>query len=403
MAHQFGVLRRFRFNLPQRIAAVLLACFLAQGMWLIAHEPLSESDYRQARCGRETWEQPSALAGYYTSCGNPGEGILADRMAGLPLTLNLLIERGFDYFRAPENRVVQTADAPLSSWELRHQLPLIPWLLRLPFLGVGCMLGGCLWWVTRRLFGNLGGYTALGLFCFCPAMVRACVTPDAGVLALLGIYGGLYTCIGVAHAMQGPRRKWRPRIVLLTAIFAVAAGAHLFALALVAVLGLGFMLWVGEGRRGMIVPVVLLPALGALVALFALYGFSWDAFRYAFSPDAWPSGFSLAPARALFLSFAESGLVLALAAAFVLYAFTRRSRFFGNTVPLLSALVCVILQGSNSGALPCLWAVPFVLTFVAGVFADAYESHRPRLAIAAGAAVVALQVLFGLLSVVGLV
>ena len=78
------------------------------------------------------------------------------------------------------------------------------------------MLGGCLWWVTRRLYGNLGGYTALALYCFSPAMLKACVAPNAEVLAALGVYGGVYTCIGVAHAMQGPRRKWRPRMVLLT-------------------------------------------------------------------------------------------------------------------------------------------------------------------------------------------
>ena len=88
-------------------------------------------------------------------------------------------------------------------------------LLRLPFLFAGCALGGCIWWVTRRLYGNLGGYTALALYCFSPAVLKACVAPNPDVLAALGVFGGVYTCIGVAHAMQGPRRKWRPRIVLL--------------------------------------------------------------------------------------------------------------------------------------------------------------------------------------------
>jgi hypothetical protein len=35
MTHCFRRLRSFRFNFPQRIAAVLLALFLAQGLWLI--------------------------------------------------------------------------------------------------------------------------------------------------------------------------------------------------------------------------------------------------------------------------------------------------------------------------------------------------------------------------------
>ena len=92
--------------------------------------------------------------------------------------------------------------------------------------------------MTRRLYGNLGGYTALALYCFSPAVLRACVAPNAEVLAALGVYGGVYTCIGVAHAMQGPRRKWRPRIVLLTAAFGVAAAAHIAALPVAALLGL---------------------------------------------------------------------------------------------------------------------------------------------------------------------
>ena len=102
-------------------------------------------------------------------------------------------------------------------------------LLRLPFLFAGCLLGGCIWWVTRRLYGNLGGYTALALYCFSPAVLKACVAPNPEILAALGVYGGVYTCIGVAHAMQGPRRKWRPRMVLLTLLFGVAAASHIAA------------------------------------------------------------------------------------------------------------------------------------------------------------------------------
>jgi hypothetical protein len=32
MTHRFGTLRRFRFHGPQRIAAALLALYLAQGL-----------------------------------------------------------------------------------------------------------------------------------------------------------------------------------------------------------------------------------------------------------------------------------------------------------------------------------------------------------------------------------
>jgi len=82
MTHCFSRLRRFRFNLPQRIAAGLLALFLAQGLWLTGHQTLSARDYQYARCGREMWERPSRLDGSFTSCGNIRDGVLAYRLAG---------------------------------------------------------------------------------------------------------------------------------------------------------------------------------------------------------------------------------------------------------------------------------------------------------------------------------
>jgi hypothetical protein len=51
---------------------------------------------------------------------------------------------------------------------------------------------------------------------------------------------------------------------------------------------------------------------------------------------------------------------------------------------------------------PWLWALPFLLTFIGGVFADAYESQKGRLAMAAGGAIVLLQAVFCVLSLPGL-
>ncbi|KAA6462923.1 hypothetical protein DYQ86_06175 [Acidobacteria bacterium AB60] len=403
MTHRFARLRRFRFNLPQRIAAGLLALFLAQGLWLTSRQTLSDRDYQYARCGREVWEKPSPLAGYYTSCGNIHDGVLAYRAAGLPLTLNVLVERGLDTFRKPEDRVVQTGGvAGLSTWEMRHQLPYVLVLLRLPFLFAGVVLGGALWWVTRRLYGDLGGYTALALYCFCPAILKACVAPSAEILAAVGVYGGVYTCVGVAHAMQGPRRKWRPRIALLTVLFGVAAAAHIAALPVVALLGLVLMWWVAEGRRSQVLPVVLMAVLGALLLLFACYGFSPDAFSYVFRSAAGFVSLSVDPVRRFFENLSQAGMTIAAAAAGVMYLGVRRSRYFGNTAPLLCFLVLVSLMTTGVPSEPWLWGLPFLLTFVGGVFADAYESPRRKMALAAGSAVVLLQVVFCLLSLPGL-
>jgi hypothetical protein len=402
MSHRFQALRRFRFNLPQRIAAGLLALFLLQGFWLISRQTLTDIDYQYARCGRETWEKPSPLAGYYTSCGNIHDGILAYRLAGLPLTLNLLAERGLDVLRKPENRVVQETGGELSTWELRHQMTHILLLLRLPFLFAGFLLGGCVWWVTRRLYGNLGGYTALALYCFSPAVLRACVTPNPEVLAALGIFGGVYTCIGVAHAMQGPAAKWRPRMVLLTAIFGVAAAAHIVALPIAALLGLAAMLWVAEGHRSQTLPVVLVAAVGALVLVFACYGFSPDAYSYVFRSGSGFLSVSLDPARRFFGSLANGGITIAACAAAILFLGTRKSRYFGNTTPLLCALVLMVLVMTGSPGSPWLWAQPFLLTFVGGALADAYDGPRGRWALAAAGAIVALQAVLCVMGLAGL-
>jgi hypothetical protein len=401
MTHRFGILRRFRFNLPQRIAAGLLAVFLIQGLWLTSRQTLTDRDYQYVRCGREMWERPSPLAGYFTSCGNIHDGVLAYRLAGLPLTVDLLAERGLDHFRKPEDQLVQ-ASGELSTWELRHQITHILLLLRLPFLAAGCLLGGGLWWVTRRLYGNLGGYMALGLYCFSPTVLKACIAPNAEVLAALGVYGGVYTCIGVAHAMQGPKRKWRPRIVLLTAAFGLAAAAHIAALPVVALMGLAAMLWVAEGRRSQVLPVVLMAVAGAMVVVFACYGFSPDAFSYVFRSAAGFLWVSLDPARRFFSALPNAGITVAGGAAVVLFVGLRKSWYFGNIAPLLCALVLMALVMTGVPGSPWLWALPFLLTFVGGIFADACEGPRGRLVLGAAGAIVLLQAVFCVLSLPGL-
>ncbi len=401
MTHRFARLRRFRFNLPQRIAAGLLALFLLQGMWLTGHQTLADRDYQYARCGRETWERPYSVAGYLTSCGNIHDGILAYRVAGLPLTLNLALERALDRFRTPENRVVQSG-GELSTWELRHQLTHTLILLRLPFLAIGLMLGGCLWWVTRRLYGNLGGYTALALYCFSPVVLRACVAPGPELLAALGVYGGIYTCIGVAHAMQGPRRKWRPRIVLLIAAFGLAAASHIAALPVMALLGLAAMLWIAEGRRSLVLPMVLIAVGGAFFLVFACYGFSLDAFSYLFRSAAGLLWVSLDPARRFFSTLGNAGITLATAAAGVLFLGLRKSWYFGNAAPLFCAVAIGVLVMTGAPGSPWLWALPFLLTFIGGVFADAYEGPRGRLVMCAAGAIVLLQAVFCALSLLGM-
>jgi hypothetical protein len=325
----------------------------------------------------------------------------------LPLTLNLLVQRGFDHFRKPEDRVVQASSgqgsAGLSVWELRHQMTHVLLLMRLPFLACGCVLGAGLWWVTRRLYGNMGGYIALALYCFSPSVLKACVSPNPDIFAALGVYGGIYTCIGVAHAMQGPRRKWRPRIILLTVVFGIAAAAHIAALPVAGLLGLILMIWIAEGRRSQLLPVVLLASVGALVLVFACYGFSPDAFSYIFRSAAGFLSISLDPARRFFSTFSNAGILVAAGASTLLYLGMRCSRYFGNTAPLLCFLILISLVTTGVQATPWLWSLPFLLTFIGGVFADAFESQRGKIFLVAAASLVALQIIVCTLSLRSLI
>jgi hypothetical protein len=188
----------------------------------------------------------------------------------------------------------------------------------------------------------------------------------------------------------------------MMAAFGLAAASHIAALPVVALLGLGFMLWIAEGRRSQTLPVVLMAMAGALIFVFACYGFSPDAFSYLFRSAAGLLWVSLDPARRFFSALPNAGITVAAAAALALYLSLPRSRYFGNTVPLLCSVVLILLVRPGAPGAPWLWALPFLLTFIGGVFADAYEGPRGRLAMAAAGAIVLLQAVFCVLSLPGL-
>ncbi len=237
--------------------------------------------------------------------------------------------------------------------------------------------------------------------CYFAQRFCACLSPNPEVLATLGVYGGVY--VSGSPAMQGPRRKWRPRVIMLMVIFGVAAASHIAALPVTALLGLGAMLWVAEGRRSQVLPVLLAASAGALIFVFVCYGFSPDAFSYVFRSAAGFLSVSVDPALRFFKSLPESGFVVAVAAALALYLGVRRSRYFGNTAPLFCALICIVLVMTGSAGSPWLWSLPFLLTFVGGVFADAFESPRRRMAMASAGAIICLQLVVAVASLAGLI
>src|SRR5208282_3445371 len=234
-----------------------------------------------------------------------GDGTFAYRVAGLPLTVQRLALLGADRLRNPENRVYAEGTLHGSTWEARHELFSVKYLLHLPFIFFAAWLGGGLWWVARRLFGNEGGFFALGLYCFCPDVVRYAVMPNNDVLAMWGLYGLVYTAMGVAHAMQGPRSKWKPRIVLLTTALGLTAAAHLLAAMVGFVVALVLMLYLAERRRSYVMQILIYAAIGALAIVMAFYGFRLAPFSYVFTGGAARFWFSLDEVRRFGLTLAN--------------------------------------------------------------------------------------------------
>ncbi|MDP9052358.1 MAG: hypothetical protein M3O31_16795 [Acidobacteriota bacterium] len=389
---------RIHIGRPQRFAALLLLVFIAECLWVVGHQELSTADYRFARCGREMWERPSPVAGYYTTCGNlNGDGTFAYRLAGLPLTLQRLALLTADHFRLPANRLYPGGALNGTTWEARHQLASVIYLIHLPFVLFGVWLGGGVWWVARRLFGNEGGFLALGLYCFCPAIIRLAVTPNNDLLAMWGLFGLVYTAMGVAHAMQGPRRKWRPRILLLTVALGFTAAAHLLAAILGFIAAVIFMLYLAERRRSYVMQILIFSAIGALMMLFAFYGFHLAAFSYVFTGGAARFWFSLAQprsflfARGFAYTLVNFPILIAAAVALMLYAGARRSRYFGNTAPLLMLLALAPIVTTQTVTAPWLWALPFLFTFLGGVFSDALETPYRKLFLVLSGAILAAQ------------
>lgn len=368
---------------PQQLAGVLLLMLLAQCLWVINRQEISARDYRFARCGREMWERPSPLAGYFTSCGNlNGDGTFAYRVAGLPLTAQRLVLLASDKFRKPENRIYVNGSLNGSTWEARHELGGVKYLMHLPFVGFALWLGAGLWWVSRRMFGNEGAFFALGLYCFSPAIVRFAVTPNNDVLAMWGLYGLVYTAIGVAHAMQGPRKKWRPRIALLTAALGLTAAAHLLAAMVGGMVALILMLYLAEWRRSYVMQIFIYAALGAMAILFAFYAFCPAAFSYVFTGGGGRFWFTLENLQRLIVTPANGPTVIASFVALALYFGMRRSRYFGNTIPLLMTLLLMPLMTTQTITAPWLWALPFLFTFLGGVFADVLETRQRKMFLA---------------------
>jgi hypothetical protein len=267
-----------------------------------------------------------------------------------------------------------------ASWSTALAVPR-PWLLRLPFALFGVWLGGALWWVARRLFDNAGGYVALGLYCTSPAIIKIGSNIGPEILLAWSALGLIYTAIGVAHTLYAPPRKWAPRIAILGLSIGFALATAWWAFTLVA-LAFAYMLYLAPGcRRKALIVLAGASAFGCAVLLAIAWIMGSPGLGVGNLLAQRPGW---APLRNLLfpLSATTDGYVLVFLfiTALNFYANWPRSRYFGNTAPLITAFSSVFLFS----LVPAfhLWSatlgLTFVFIFIGGIFADVLETDWRR-------------------------
>ncbi len=388
---------RERFGRPQIIAGLMLLIFVAECVWLVGHSApnlVTPEEFVRVEQGTEQWH---------------GHGI-----AGTP---SLLIEAAPDL---PPQNEYDADHSPL--WYLIGAAPvavlhLAPysspwiWLTRAPYVIFGVLLGASVWYVSRRLYGNAGGYIALALFCFSPTVVRSgalwAAAPD--IAGAWGTFGAVFTAIAVSHTLYAPREvvlwNWR-RIVLLGVSLALAVGSQ-FSLVLIIPVLLVFMLYLAPARKSATWVILSAASLVGLALMFAAYFFHsagfWESVRQAqLLPGSAASlkmpGAYLQPLREV----AASGTVLTVLVpcALLTYILWPRCRYFGNTAPLLMAALFLALRVAwphTAGSIFSLAGVVFLFVFVAGVMADLLETGRRDLITAVLTGLLAANALWNLI------
>lgn len=384
---------RDRFGGPQAIAALLLAIFSAQCAWLVyleLHPPQPDMAQEQRiQEGLRQWHG-EAIAGSLPSVVIPSVEPRGDE--------SIPPHAEADLNHSPLWYLI--ASAPLLAWRQPLQAdtkPIWGWLAHAPYLAFGWLLGASLWYVARRLYGDTGGYIALMLYCFAPGMIRSAAVwnaqPEVG--AVWGAFGAIFTAIAVSHTLYAPREVvlWNWRRILLLALSLVLAVGSQFSLAMTLPIALGFMLFLAPMRRGAAVAIWAAATGAATLLLFSSFAFRpaemWRSLAHArffaleWSAFAMPGAYRQAGEN---LGQICPALLMAFPAALAAYIVWPRTRYFGNSAPLLVA-VAFLLFAVGSPHYPglgfTLVAVPFLFVFISGVLADLLET-RQRLLVMAG-------------------
>ncbi|HYG98352.1 MAG TPA: hypothetical protein VD837_04420 [Terriglobales bacterium] len=342
-----------RFGKPQFYAVLLLLALMGQCVWLASRTPVNVLELGFISSGQ-------AMQGHLEGESREFRSPLISWLATLPTQLPL------------------QRDLDSAAWRV---------VLRLPFIFAGALLGASLWYVSRRLYGNAGGYVALTLYSFSAPLILRWSAISADPVAAWGTFGCIFTGIAVAHTLYAPREVvlWNWRRILLLGVSIGLAAAAVFATVLAVPVALAFMFYLVPHRRGAAVAILAAACAVAAFVVLVAFGFNLSSLSAMLNTSS-----QLQPTGAFAGQAVASALVdgflmrngpsfLTLAAVCIgLFLGWRRTRFFGTTAPLLVFVAFTVLALTlvHQHVLTFLWiALPFLMVFMAGVCADLLEGR----------------------------
>jgi len=203
----------------------------------------------------------------------------------------------------------------------------------------------------------------------------ASATVGSGILATWGLFGLIYTAIGVAHTLYAPPRKWRPRIALLGLAIGLTAAANLSAAVAGLALAIAFMLYLAPGRRlasGIILTISSAIGVAVFLGCFGLNTNDVSAADLLANAEY----FKFTGSRLLALTAVPGGLLemVAFLSCLLVFALWTRARYFGNWSALIPALLLPWWPGQFSAGSSIIWTLPFAFVFIGGMYADLLET-----------------------------
>jgi hypothetical protein len=393
------------YGRPQVFAALFLLAFVVQCLWLVAHMPasaISADEFARVQQGFEQWHG-RGIAGTQTSAQFSAHQLSARN--------DWLQPRLYPYDPDHSPLWYLIESAPVFVFGASPNSGVWVWLTRVPYVLFGALLGASVWYVSRRLYGNAGGYIALALYCFSPAVIRASTLwfSQPNIAGTWGTFGAVFTAIAVSHTLYAPREvvlwNWR-RILLLGISLGLAAGSHFGLIIIVPVLLL-LMFYLAPERKLAAIAILSAASGIATFLLFVAYFFHPGLFLRGLSharPLAF-SGHAAAMTGAylqLIKEVAASGpvLIVLVPVSLIVYFAWQKSRYFGNTAPLLIAFLFFALRVAaphDAESIFGLTGVVFSFVFIAGIAADLRETKSGELVTAVFTGLVSANAIWNLI------